>query len=171
MNGRDRSRPGCSGTPGEGCRICFSGIPALPFCHVSIRGERPLPKAYPKELQTVGDHIRRKRLDLKLCQYEVANIVEVSRTTVFNWERNYSSPKLQHIPKVIKFLGYAPSDGEQKTLGEKIVYYRWLKGMTQKELARQIGVDPTTLARWERGEKKPALNYQKHIYEYFKSLT
>lgn len=59
------------------------------------------------------------------------------------------------MPKVIEFLGYVPFEKEPETLGEKIVCYRWLKGMTQKELARQLGVDPGTLAQWERGEREP----------------
>jgi len=139
------------------------GIPALPFCHVSIKGERPLPKAYPKELKTIGDHIRKKRLDLKLHQYEIAPLIGVNKTTIFNWERNYSSPELRHIPKVIKFLGYIPFEKEPKALGEKIVYYRHLAGMTQKELARQLGVDPTTLARWERGKRNPSIVFQKKL--------
>ena len=146
---------GCSDILVRGYRSYHMGIPALPFCHVSIKGDRPLPKAYPKELKTIGDHIRKKRLDLKLHQYEVARLIGVTTTTVFNWERNYSSPELRHIPKVIKFLGYIPFEKKPETSGEKIVYYRWLSGMTQKDLARKIGVDPTTLAKWERNEKQP----------------
>jgi len=48
-----------------------------------------------------------------------------------------------------------PFDKEPESLGEKIIYYRWLKDVTQKELARQLNVDPTTLARWERDERFP----------------
>jgi len=29
-------------------------------------------------------------------------------------------------------------------------------GVSQKESAHRIGVDPGTLARWERGEREPA---------------
>ncbi len=161
MNGSDKSGPGCSGTPGAGRHNCRRGIPALPFCHVSIKRERPLPKAYPKELRTIGDHVRKKRLDLKLCQYDVARIIGVNKTTVFNWERIYSSPELRHMPKVIELLGYVPFEKEPETLGEKIVYYRWVKGITQKELASQLGVDPGTLAQWERGERSlPRTHYK-----------
>ena len=97
---------------------------------------------------------------MKLHQYEVAPLIGVTTTTIFNWERNYSSPKLRQMLKIIEFLGYVPFDKEPGSLGEKIVYYRWLKGMTQKELAKKIGVDPTTLARWERKEKKPHDKYR-----------
>ena len=150
---------GCSDILVLDLRNYHRGIPALPFCHVSIKGNRPLPKAYPRELKTIGDHIRKKRLDLKLHQYEVAPIIGVNKTTIFNWERNYSSPKLRHIPKIIEFLGYIPFEVESESLGKRIVNYRRLVGMTQKDLARKLGVDPTTLARWERDEKSPQNKY------------
>ena len=116
----------------------------------------------------MGDHIRKKRLDLKICQKEVAPIIGVSETAVFNWERGNTTPDLRTIPKIIEFLGYIPFEKEPETLGEKIVYYRRLKGITQKELARQISVDPTTLARWERGEREPHGRYLYTLMDYIK---
>ncbi len=141
-------------------------IPALPFCHVSLKGERPLPKAYPRELKTLGDHLRKKRLDLKLLQKEVAQVLGVTKDTVTYWEVGRSSPDLHGTAKIIKFLGYIPSvlsDKEPKTLGKKIVYYRRLAGITQKELARRLGVDTTTLAKWERGEREPRSIFQERL--------
>jgi site-specific DNA recombinase len=135
-------------------------IPALPFCHISLKGQRPLPQAYPRELKTLGDHLRKRRLDLKLLQKEVAQKVGVDEATIYNWENNRSSPELHYIPKVIEFLGYVPFDGQPKTLGERIVLYRRLHGITQEVLAHSLGVDPTTLARWERNESTPL---KKHL--------
>jgi site-specific DNA recombinase len=138
-------------------------IPALPFCHISLKGQRPLPQAYPKELKTLGDHLRKRRLDLKLLQKEVALKIGVDEATIYNWENNRSSPELHYIPKVIEFLGYVPFDGQPKTLGERIVLYRRLHGITQEKLAHRLGVDPTTLARWERNESQPLKRYQKKL--------
>ena len=59
------------------------------------------------------------------------------------------------MPKIIEFLGYIPNLITPKSLGEKIVLYRKMRGLTQKELARQLGIDPGTLGKWERGESKP----------------
>jgi transcriptional regulator with XRE-family HTH domain len=114
-----------------------------------------LPKAYPKELKTLGEHLRKRRLELKLLQKEVALILGVHETTIWNWERDRSSPNLHHLPKVIQFLGYLPFQAQAETLGEKIVNSRRLSGITQKELAKRLGVDPSTLARWERNESRP----------------
>jgi len=55
---------------------------------------------------------------------------------------------------VIRFLGYNPLP-PAKGLSEQLVRHRTSLGITQKEAARQIGVDPGTLARWERSEREP----------------
>lgn len=112
-------------------------IPALPFCHISLKGKKPLPEAYPQ-----GDHLRKRRLDLKLLQKEVALILGGEEATTWNWENNRSSPKLHNIPKIVEFLGYVPFDGKPKTLGKRIIHYRRLYGITQKELAHRLGADP-----------------------------
>jgi len=36
--------------------------------------------------------------------------------------------------------------------------------------ARQIGVDPSTLARWERGERKPEKTFLKSVAERLKEF-
>jgi transcriptional regulator with XRE-family HTH domain len=40
-------------------------------------------------------------------------------------------------------------------LGEKIARARKWLGITQEVLAREIGVDPGILARWEKGKGRP----------------
>jgi transcriptional regulator with XRE-family HTH domain len=142
------------------------GIPALPFCHISLAGQKPPVKAYPRELKTLGNHLRKRRLDLKLLQKDVAKIIDVDEATIWNWENSYTSPNLYYIPKIVEFLGYVPSNGQTKTLGEKIVRYRRLLGITQKELAKSLGIDPGTLGRWERNRGKP----QRQIVERLKEF-
>ena len=138
----------------------------MPFCHVSLTASRPLPPAYPKELKTIGDHLRKKRLDLGLLQKEVAQRLGVDTDSVTNWEKGRSSPRLHLVPKIIEFLGYMPfadkSDGWN--LGERIVQLRRSLGIRQDQLARQLGVDLSTLARWERGEGHPDASYESVVY-------
>ena len=55
---------------------------ALPFCHVAFRRQRPPNPAYPKNLGTLGDHIRKRRLDLGLLQRDVAAQFDVSKSGV-----------------------------------------------------------------------------------------
>jgi len=96
----------------------------------------------------------------------------VDGTTVYNWENNRASPSLNSTPKIIKFLGYTPPQPktEKKTIGERLLIYRRIKGITQKELAKKLGVDPSTLARWERGRSTPLESSIKGITRFFKGL-
>jgi len=58
------------------------------------------------------------------------------------------------MPAIIEFVGYnplPPADG----LGEELVRRRTTLGLSQKEAAVRMDVDPATLARWECSEKQP----------------
>ena len=105
--------------------------------------------------QTVGDHIRKKRLGLKMLQKDVAEQLGVDKTSVFNWEANTAVPAVRYMPAIIQFLGYDPLP-VAKGWGERLVRRRTTLGMTQKEAARRLGVDQGTLAKWEQGKREPA---------------
>jgi site-specific DNA recombinase len=108
----------------------------------------------PKQPQTVGDHIRRRRLALKLMQSDVAERLGVTESSIWNWESGQWQPDLRCMPSIIAFLGYNPLP-EVTTLGERLVRHRISLGLSQKEAAAEIGVDPATLARWEKEEREP----------------
>jgi transcriptional regulator with XRE-family HTH domain len=123
---------------------------------VTLKAERPLPPAYPNSLKTLGDHLRKKRIDLKLLQKEVAQKLGVDEASVHNWERGHTTPSLSFMPRIIKFLGYVPFEIPSGSLGEKIRAYRRIIGLSRKALARELKIDPGTLARWERGKGRPS---------------
>jgi transcriptional regulator with XRE-family HTH domain len=104
--------------------------------------------------QTVGDHMRKRRLGLKLLQKDVAEQIGVDKTSVFNWEGNRSSPEIRYMPAIMNFLGYDPLP-QANTLAEQLVRQRTSLRLSQKESAGRIGVDPATLARWEQGKREP----------------
>ena len=141
----------------------------LPFCHFTLKAPKPLSKAYPRELKTIGDHLRKKRLDLKLLQKDVAKIIGCDECSVWNWENNYSKPVLKFIPKIIDFLGYVPYDVSKLTLGERIKIIRQSYGMTGRELAKELEIHPDTLYGWEKGEHKPLKELWERLEEFFKS--
>lgn len=58
------------------------------------------------------------------------------------------------MPAIIGFLGYNPLP-PATTPAEELVRRRTILGLSQKEAAKRIGVDPSTLAKWERGEREP----------------
>jgi len=84
--------------------------------------------------QTVGEHIRKRRLGLKMLQKDVAEQLGVNKTSVFNWEANASAPEIRYMPAIIGFLGYNPLP-EADGWGARLVRHRTTLGMTQKEAA------------------------------------
>ena len=145
---------GSSGTHAWSRRGSRRDIRALPFCHFSLTALKPKSSEYPKELKTLGDHLRKRRLDLKLRQKEVGQRIGVAVFDVWNWENNWASPSVKFIPAIIAFLGYNPIP-EPAALSERLVWFRQSKGWTQKAFATAMGVDQSTLAGWERGEREP----------------
>jgi len=82
----------------------------LPICQIRLRAKKRISEAYPKELKTIRDHIRKKRLDLNLYQKDVAKILGVSECSVWNWEKGTSNPSVKLKLRIIAFLGYVPFD-------------------------------------------------------------
>jgi site-specific DNA recombinase len=112
----------------------------------------------PEQLITLGDHLLRRRLVLKLLQRQVAEQIGVNKASIGNWESNQSEPSVEYMPAIIRFLGYNPLPPKEDW-APRLVQCRTILGLTQKESAHRMGVDPSTLAKWERGERVPMGEY------------
>lgn len=123
-------------------------IPALPICQLTLKAQKP--SLIPQNPQSIGEHIRKRRLEQNLFQADVARLIGVEETSIYNWESNRSNPSIKNIPEIIKFLGYLPNIYPNKTLGEKLIYYRKVHGLSQKKLAVKLGIDQGTLRRIEK---------------------
>jgi transcriptional regulator with XRE-family HTH domain len=143
----------------------------LPFCKVTLKGQKPLSPFYPKALKTLGDHIRKKRLDLGLLQREVAQKIGTSETSIHNWERGHTTPSLNFMPGILRFLGYTPFEKDAASLAENIKAYRRAFGLSQKALAKQLKIDPTTLARWEKEKGRPSKEFLQTLVDFFPYLS
>jgi len=44
-----------------------------------------------------------------------------------------------------------------RRIGANIASYRTAAGLTQAELAEQVGVEPVSLSRWETGSRSPSI--------------
>ena len=89
---------------------------------------------------------------------DAAKIIGCCLQSMINWEKGWRRPQINQIGKVVEFLGYDPFP-EGTTLAERLVNYRKTRGVRQKDFARQLGIDPSTLARFERGERYPTGKY------------
>ena len=99
-------------------------------------GKQQLP-GYPVNPITVGDHIRKSRMDRGLLQREVAEIIGVTESSVWNWEHG-TEPELHYNPRIIKFLGYIPFDCPDDTVW-RLGRYKRAMGMNLDLLGEAMG--------------------------------
>ncbi len=133
-------------------RACIRRV-AFPFCHIELKAEKPVSTRVPHQIESIGDHLRKKRLDLGLTQREVADRISVYESTYKNWELNRTPPRIKYYPLIIDFLGYLPfTDTMDRPLRVKIVILRQISKSSQTELAARLGVELSTLCHWEKGK-------------------
>jgi transcriptional regulator with XRE-family HTH domain len=81
----------------------------------------------------------------------VADQIGCSVNSVTNWERNRAQPKVTQLPGIICFLGYAPVEPSEPWSG-RLARARQAVGLSRKRLAAELGVDESTVTRWENGQ-------------------
>ncbi len=86
-----------------------------------------------------------------MTQAETAKLLGVSTETILNWELNYRKPGINHIEKLIQFLGYDPEIQNPSSIAELLLAKRRKLGWTQKVAAQNLGIDPCTWSSWECG--------------------
>jgi DNA-binding transcriptional regulator YiaG len=87
----------------------------LPFYERSMRISRDkyLPShnrgiQVPKEPTTIGGHLRRRRLQLKIFQPEAARRLGVSTVSLSRWECDKVFPTAPHHAQIVEYLGFNP---------------------------------------------------------------
>lgn len=119
--------------------------------------------AYPDECITLGDHLRKVRLDRGLSQSDVARVLHVTPDTVTGWELNRHAPPPKSAATIIVFLGYFPFSSSDLSLGKQLYYARLIMGKTQKEVAALLSCDESNLRCIERDDRKPQPATRKKI--------
>lgn len=124
---------------------------------------------------TLGERLRKARIVKRLFISDVAKQASINEMTLGNWELDKHMPnkpgELKRVADILEvsvgyLLGPLSSDAG---LSEKLVYYRWLQGWTQKELAEKMGVDQSYLGKAERGRnikyiKEKAVQLDKNFF-------
>ena len=95
------------------------------------------------EPRTLGEHLKRCRLQRKLNQTGAARVVGVNPSTILNWENGHSEPPVEAMPALLGFLGYDPLPAP-KTLPERLLAKRRAMGWSIRKAARKFGIDPGT---------------------------
>jgi DNA-binding XRE family transcriptional regulator len=118
------------------------------------------PVSYEREPKTLGQHLKKRRIELGLFQRDLRRRFKLEKETYANWEKDRCCPAMKHWPGIIAFLGRDPNP-EPTTLGERLLTYRRHHGLSRITLATALAVDEGTLWRWEIDQRKPVS--ERHI--------
>jgi DNA-binding transcriptional regulator YiaG len=87
----------------------------LSLCPVQIKCQyRSYPRHWksnqqtPARPKTLGEQIKRHRLELRLRQKDVAVLIGISSVSLSSWERGITSPSRRWRKKILEFLECAP---------------------------------------------------------------
>lgn len=103
---------------------------------------------------SLGEHLRCRRLDLGLTQRTLAERLGVREETVHLWERGRSRPLARHFGWLVRFLGFDP-ESPGSSVAERLRAARRRAGLTQAELAHRLGLDEGTVVDLEAGRRRP----------------
>lgn len=126
----------------------------LPFGPIILTGQRLKP--YHDPPQTLGDHLKKKRIVSGWMQREVAAKLEVTVWTYGFWENDVTFPVIRNLQKIIKYLGYYPFN-EPQTAGERVLAGRRRLGLSQEKLAQLLNVGESII---EKAERSPCRSSQ-----------
>lgn len=123
---------------------------------------RPIRKGHPESPKHIGEHIKKKRLDLGLLQHEAAEEMGVCAWTIINWELGETEPAVHYIQRILRFLGYDPFP-KPTCFAEEVLALRRSEGLTQRELARRLQVDEGTVRFWEQAKYRPTADLRERF--------
>lgn len=75
------------------------------ICQSILRGPSPFPRGYVEFPTTLGEHIRKRRIDLGISQAALADRIGVGQWTLLNWDQDRNAQTVRHLPALWDFLG------------------------------------------------------------------
>ena len=143
----------------------------LPILPLNLTSPKPKHFKYPAYIQTVGEELRKERMDRNLSQHAVAEMMGVNKNMVHEIELGKYGTTIYALHKVYTFLGYVPTtlNIDITALRGKLFAYRIRYGLTYAKLAHKIGLDKSTLTRFELGRIAKEETIEK-IEQYLKTV-
>jgi len=137
----------------------------------------------PREPKTLGEHLKRRRVQLGQKQAEAVRILGISTVSLSRWELDKGFPSWDHQPAVIDYLGYDPfkdcsiqdprgnetrfvaflSAKEPAPIGILLRRRRLELKLTVKQCAQKLGVDPKSVIGWEKGKHEPCRHSREKV--------
>lgn len=119
-----------------------------------------------------GARLRRARVAKNLVIRDLAKEVKMTPEAISYLESGINTASLQTLRKLAKalevpiaYLGCFEKLPED-TLGQRITKARLYHGLTKKEMAHAISVDPKTLRSWEQDRHKPLEKHLEKLKKY-----
>lgn len=162
----------------------------MPCCERIVRVSRSkyLPSKnrgilVPNAPTTIGGHLRKRRLELRRLQSEVARQLGVSTVTLSRWETDKVYPTWSQQATIAGFLGFNPftnpelgrptgnethgvaslSPTTPQTFGQLLRKQRLALQQNRAQLAHELGVSAKTLWNWEADRRKPSKKLRERI--------
>ncbi len=114
------------------------------------------------------DRLLYARTRAGLTQEKLADRLGVIRLSVYLWEKGKAVPKRKMLPKIARILNVTekyllgqedlPKEFEaNKFVSKRMFSARLRAGLTQHELAKELGVKKSVVSKWEQGRAQPTL--------------
>jgi transcriptional regulator with XRE-family HTH domain len=101
-------------------------------------------------------------MELGLSQRKCAIRLGIALSSLSNWERSAYPPDPKRLPAVYDFLGYSLV-GDQRPLRERLRAWRVARGLTQRQVARRLGVATRTVRRLEGTNTRPSVELRSAV--------
>lgn len=113
--------------------------------------------------------IRRFRQLHGHTQRALAELIGADATSISSWERGRDQPSLEFQRRLLELIKGGTPDTTSASFDDVtdwpglIKHLRKCRAMSQTHLSEILGVDPTTISRWERGRDMPSLVLQRTL--------
>ncbi len=127
---------------------------STPLPPLNLKHPKPKYYLYPTEIIAVGDEVRTERLNRGMTQWGVDELVSTYRGFFNELEVGNRDNTIYVLHKAYSFLGYIPKtlNIDETTLRGQLYAHRIKNGLTLSKIASEVGLDKTTLGRFERGK-------------------
>ena len=137
------------------------------FVNCSFKAKKP---CYPLNLNTLGDYLRKERLNRGLSLISVSRLLKICPDTVMAWEENRKNPRLRASHRIIDFLGYFPPITTNRfSLRKQLYFARLIRGQTQRKAAKIIGLGASKFIKIELGKRRATGEIREKIHDYVSS--
>lgn len=130
---------------------------------------------------TIGQKIKELRTELNMSVDELADKLGKNRATIYRYEKgdigNLPLDVLEPLATTLKttpayLMGWENKRNKDEiTIGELLKKMRIQRNMSVNEYAKEIGINPEVLSKYETGEKNIPLDVVNAISEYYRLLT